>query len=83
MRRHGGLFRGNSLFRLIPRSVRIGEIRADGKKCILCKKCEIACPTHAIKVDKDNKKWYFYPRNCIKCFRCKNKCPKNAIKIVP
>ncbi|WP_304105068.1 4Fe-4S dicluster domain-containing protein [Methanobrevibacter ruminantium] len=83
MRKGGRLFGGKSLFRFIPRAVNIGEPRADGKKCILCKKCEKACATHAIHVDKENRKWYIYPGNCIKCYRCINRCPKNAIKMFP
>ncbi len=77
------LFRGKSFFRLFPRAVNVGEPRADGKKCILCGKCEKVCATKALRIDKENRKWYIYPGNCIKCFRCINICPKNAIKIIP
>ncbi|AMK15340.1 NADH-quinone oxidoreductase subunit I [Methanobrevibacter olleyae] len=73
-----------SLLKSLTRLVKInGEIRANGKKCILCKKCEIICPRGAIQVDKKNRKWYFTPSKCIKCYNCTNICPKNAIMIFP
>lgn len=80
-------FRGSSglsLFKSLTRVVNInGEIRANGKKCNSCKICEKTCPTGAIQVDSNNKKWYYFPRKCIKCYLCVDKCPQKAIMVFP
>ncbi len=84
-RHRGGLFGGrNSLLRSITRVVRVnGQVMANGKKCILCKKCEKVCQVHAISVDKENRKWYIRHGACIKCYRCVKSCPKDALMILP
>lgn len=77
-------FGGFSLFKFFPKVVNVSSgVRADGKKCILCKKCASVCPTRSIHIDKENRKWYFTPKTCIKCYKCKMACPKKAIRIMP
>lgn len=61
----------------------MGKLEPMVKKCNSCKICEKICPTGAIHVDSNNKKWYYFPRKCIKCYRCVDKCPRNAIMIFP
>lgn len=82
--RHGfGKSSSFSLFNLLSHTVDVKlHPRANGKKCILCKKCEIICPTGAIHVLKEEHKWRIYGSRCVKCYKCINTCPTNAINII-
>ena len=62
-------------------SVKCG-VKADGKKCTLCGKCEIICPANAIMVSRTAKTWELDKRRCIGCYRCIHTCPANAIGII-
>ena len=63
-------------------SVKRSGVKADGRKCTLCKKCEIICPADAIRVSRIAKTWELDKRRCIGCYRCINACPVNAIGII-
>ena len=48
------------------------------KLCVKCKKCQEACPTKVIDIERKKKIDY---RNCIRCFCCLEVCPERAISI--
>jgi len=52
-------------------------LRIASRHCILCLKCEEACPTGAIN---DNGRWMIVDRRkCIGCGDCVRACPKEVI----
>jgi len=56
-----------------------GHIAIDAPNCILCSLCEKRCPTGALKVDKDGRKWAIDNFKCIYCNRCVDCCPKKCL----
>ena len=58
-----------------------GEFILTPEECILCKMCEQGCPADAIKIDKETKKYEWYPLRCIGCGYCEERCPKDAIEL--
>lgn len=84
--RHGYGAGGLSLLSLARKltkvSVKRSGVKADGRKCILCKKCEIICPANAIMVSRIAKTWELDKRRCIGCYRCIHACPVDAIGII-
>ena len=69
------------LFRIEQIAMRINgkcfKVKAD--KCILCRKCEKACPTGNIYIDEFGK--FRFGKKCIMCARCSFYCPTDAFKI--
>lgn len=51
----------------------------DQSRCIGCKKCEKACPSQAIRVERTNKKAAIAPAACFQCNGCQEVCPAGAI----
>ncbi|MBQ7712211.1 MAG: EFR1 family ferrodoxin [Clostridia bacterium] len=56
---------------------RFFRVKAD--KCILCRKCEKACPAKNIRIGEDGR--FAFGKNCIMCARCSFHCPTDAFKI--
>ena len=56
---------------------RFFRVKAD--KCILCRKCEKACPVKNIHIDEKGK--FHFGKNCIMCTRCSFHCPTDAFRI--
>ncbi|MBO7390323.1 MAG: EFR1 family ferrodoxin [Clostridia bacterium] len=56
---------------------RFFKVKSD--QCILCRKCEKACPAENIRIDENGK--FSFGKNCIMCARCSFHCPTDAIKI--
>ncbi len=50
----------------------------EGENCIKCYFCARACPTKAIKTDRE--RLAFVYGECIACFCCQEVCPNSAIK---
>ena len=46
-------------------SVKRSGVKADGRKCTLCKKCEIICPADAIRVSSIAKTWKLDKRDAL------------------
>ena len=56
---------------------RFFKVKAD--KCVLCRKCEKACPTRNIRIDEAGK--FSFGKACVMCARCSFHCPTDAFKI--
>ena len=56
-----------------------GQITIDIDQCIFCGLCARKCPTHAIKVVKDEKSWEISRFQCIVCNACAEVCPKKCL----
>ena len=69
------------LFRIEQIAMRINgkffKVKSD--RCILCRKCERACPTRNIRIDEKGK--FRFGNDCIMCTRCSFHCPTDAFKI--
>ena len=57
---------------------RFHSIKVDREKCIGCVTCMKACPTKAIRVEKDKKAFIIYER-CVDCGECLRVCPHEAV----
>ena len=58
-----------------------GALGIEIDKCILCKACELRCPTRCIKVDPKEGVWSFDPMACVACGVCVAVCPKKCLFI--
>lgn len=56
-----------------------GEHIHNKDKCIYCGKCAKACPSFAIRVDKEDENWEVNLGKCLFCGRCEEVCPTDAI----
>ena len=56
-----------------------GALGIEIEKCILCKACELRCPTRCIKVDPKEGVWSFDPMACVACGVCVSVCPKKCL----
>jgi len=53
----------------------------NSEKCNLCGKCELVCPTKAIKINNESKTVGFNHDECIVCVACEDVCPHKAINM--
>lgn len=56
-----------------------GRITIDIAACIFCGMCQRKCPAHAIRVDRQEKKWEIDPLRCLWCSACVEACPKKCL----
>ena len=59
-----------------------GSISIDINACIFCGLCERKCPTHAIKVVKNDRSWEISRFQCIVCNACAEVCPKKCLHMI-
>lgn len=58
-----------------------GKVDINITECICCGICERRCPTGAIKVEKDKRKWTIERLKCIQCSYCVEVCPKKCLSM--
>jgi NADH-quinone oxidoreductase subunit I len=58
-----------------------GHLEIDIDKCIFCRICAKKCPSNAIDVDKEVKRWTLAAFQCIICEACVDACPKKALEV--
>ena len=58
-----------------------GKIVIDTSKCIFCGICQKKCPTAAINVFRNDKKWGIDRLRCISCGYCVESCPKKCLEM--
>jgi formate hydrogenlyase subunit 6/NADH:ubiquinone oxidoreductase subunit I len=59
-----------------------GHIDIEKEKCILCTLCQKRCPTGAIHVDRNAKKWAINHYKCIYCNNCVEVCPPKCLHMI-
>lgn len=57
----------------------MNHIQVHPSACVLCRLCEISCPTKAITVDKAASLWSINHDKCIQCRQCIQVCPRDAL----
>ena len=60
-----------------------GKIAIEDEKCILCGKCQKACPSDAISVLRPKSSWSIDHFRCITCRSCIDACPKKCLSMDP
>jgi formate hydrogenlyase subunit 6/NADH:ubiquinone oxidoreductase subunit I len=62
-----------------------GKHEWDRAKCIFCLQCMLSCPTGAIMIDKERKRYFVDFGKCIFCGACQEICPVpgKAIRLGP
>ncbi len=56
-----------------------GKITIKIEDCIFCGMCSRKCPTNALKVDREKKRWGIDRLKCITCNYCVEVCPKKCL----
>ena len=56
-----------------------GRIEVEIDDCIFCGICSKKCPTDAITVSRDEKRWTIERMGCIQCSCCVEVCPKKCL----
>ncbi|MBF0569929.1 MAG: 4Fe-4S dicluster domain-containing protein [Candidatus Omnitrophica bacterium] len=56
-----------------------GKVNIEVDKCIFCGICQRKCPTAAIVVTKEPKRWEISRMRCISCNACVEVCPKKCL----
>ena len=56
-----------------------GALEFSADTCIHCTICAKKCPTGAILVDREQKKWAIDRLRCINCACCVEACPKKSL----
>lgn len=73
--------------RLYPQEERIypertrGKVAIDVDNCLFCGMCARKCPTGAITVNREEKKWDIERFNCVQCGCCVKNCPKKCLSM--
>lgn len=56
-----------------------GHIEIINEDCILCGICAKKCPTQAITVLKEERRWEIERMRCVQCAHCVGVCPKKCL----
>jgi formate hydrogenlyase subunit 6/NADH:ubiquinone oxidoreductase subunit I len=60
-------------------SITRGSVAIDIKQCIFCGTCEKKCPTGALAVSREEKRWTIDRLRCVTCGYCVESCPKKCL----
>jgi len=60
-----------------------GKIVFNEETCTYCTLCQKKCPTGAITVNREEKKWKLEVFKCIVCNNCVGGCPKDSLTMDP
>ena len=66
--------------RELPRGTR-GRLVIDIQTCIFCGICQKKCPTDALRVEREAKRWSLDRLSCISCGYCVEVCPKKCLAL--
>jgi formate hydrogenlyase subunit 6/NADH:ubiquinone oxidoreductase subunit I len=66
--------------RELPAGTR-GRLTIDIETCIFCGICQKKCPTDALRVERDAKRWSIDRLGCIACANCVDACPKDCLSM--
>ena len=58
-----------------------GQLEFTRDNCVWCKVCGKKCPTNAIIVNRQEKRWIIDRLSCISCGACVDACPKDCLKM--
>lgn len=58
-----------------------GALTFDVASCSFCTVCRKKCPTEAIGVNRNQRKWAIDRLRCISCGACVEACPKKALSL--
>jgi formate hydrogenlyase subunit 6/NADH:ubiquinone oxidoreductase subunit I len=64
-----------------PYAVTRGHIDIKIDQCTFCSLCQRKCPTAAITVNRNEKKWNIDRFRCIQCGACADACPKKCLSM--
>ncbi|HEX9647189.1 MAG TPA: 4Fe-4S binding protein, partial [Alphaproteobacteria bacterium] len=67
----------------LPPGAPFGAVAVDTKGCTLCLACVGACPTGALRDNRDKPQLGFQESACIQCGLCRATCPESVITLVP
>lgn len=56
-----------------------GSISIKIEQCIFCGICQRKCPSNAIVVSREEKKWTINRFRCVVCNSCVEQCPKKCL----
>lgn len=58
-----------------------GQLEFTKGTCVFCKVCAKKCPTGALTVNRDQKRWAIDRLLCITCGYCVEVCPKKSLSL--
>jgi formate hydrogenlyase subunit 6/NADH:ubiquinone oxidoreductase subunit I len=53
------------------------------EKCIFCGACVRVCPSNAISVSREEKRWSVDLGRCVFCAECERVCPVHCLELSP